>query len=520
MSDVKITVMNYRCFADSNPVTIELGKGFTALVGPNNSGKSCFLRMFYELRRLLGGCHSFGGFSALVRDGWDARADGVFDPQEIFFDGNGRGCQITFDVGAAVRGRSRMAPISRLHLLCGRGQTIWRATTDPQGGPPTNMSEDGTLTYTSGIQLDYQCLFTLFGQLGSSMYIGPFRNAINEGAGSYYDLSIGSSFITTWHQWKTGPSKEQNRAIEKVTEDIRRIFDFKRLEITASLELKTLQILVEGRPYKLCELGSGLSQFIVVFANAAIRKPSFILIDEPELNLHPSLQADFLTSLASYATEGVIFATHSIGLARTIAERIYSVQRLDDRVICRPLGQTPGYAEFIGEMSFSSFKELGFEQLLLVEGVTDVKTVQQFLRMIGKDHEIVVIPLGGDQLAKGGMELELEELRRITSKIAVLVDSERGSEGGPALKARTEFEASCQKLGIKICLTQRKAIENYFSEGAIQEEKGGNYHALGPYQRLKDGPMAWSKAESWRIARRMKWEEVKDTDVGQFLAGL
>src|SRR2546428_7327540 len=44
----------------------------------------------------------------------------------------------------------------------------------------------------------------------------------------------------------------------------------------------------------------------------------------------------------------------------------------------------------VGEMSFSSFKEMGFDTILLVEGVTEVKAIQQFLRALKKDHQVVV----------------------------------------------------------------------------------------------------------------------------------
>ncbi len=63
----------------------------------------------------------------------------------------------------------------------------------------------------------------------------------------------------------------------------------------------------------------------MVLGNAAFKKPSFILIDEPEISLHPSLQLKFLNKLVGYASEGVVFATHNIGLARSVAEEIYSV---------------------------------------------------------------------------------------------------------------------------------------------------------------------------------------------------
>jgi len=97
------------------------------------------------------------------------------------------------------------------------------------------------------------------------------------------------------------------------------------LQISAALNHNSLQLFIDGRPFALQELGAGLAQFIVVLGNAALKKPSFILIDEPEISLHPSLQLKFLMKLAGYASEGVVFATHNIGLARSVAEEIYSV---------------------------------------------------------------------------------------------------------------------------------------------------------------------------------------------------
>jgi len=64
-----------------------------------------------------------------------------------------------------------------------------------------------------------------------------------------------------------------------------------------------------------------------VLGNAALKKPSFILIDEPEISLHPSLQLKFLMKLAGYASEGVVFATHNIGLPDRWLRRSTRFQR-------------------------------------------------------------------------------------------------------------------------------------------------------------------------------------------------
>src|SRR6185295_7592740 len=142
------------------------------------------------------------------------------------------------------------------------------------------------------------------------------------------------------------------------------IFDFIRFEINATPDKKALQVIIDGKPYRLRELGAGLAQFIIVFGNVANRKPALLLIDEPELNLHPSLQIDFLTSLAAYTEYGVVFASHSVGLARAVSDRIYTFQKIGDSGTVKLFEQTPNFAEFIGEMSFSSFKEIGCDRML------------------------------------------------------------------------------------------------------------------------------------------------------------
>jgi len=127
------------------------------------------------------------------------------------------------------------------------------------------------------------------------------------------------------------------------------------------------------------------------------------LIDEPELNLHPSLQISFLTALASYFEYGVLFATHNIGLARASAGRIYSFVRLADGVSeVRPFEATTQAAELLGEVSFGAYQDLGHNRILLVEGSTEVTAISQFLRFLGKDHEVVLLPLSGSDMIKAG----------------------------------------------------------------------------------------------------------------------
>lgn len=532
MIDLKLTLKNYRCFSDRSPAEFSLGQGFTALVGPNNSGKSSLIKFFYETRQLWRNFRSPEFFMSAFRGNTIQAGQpiGTYDHLELFSMDNERPLSLEIYLAPIVGAGATLNKVvfTTDREAFRRGNYGWQSKMEwfpaATGGNPRQSVEKidvqgRLLNGADRIILDAREMLAFLNAIGDGIYIGPFRNAINTGATDYYDITVGTKFIETWHEWKTGPHKFQNDTITRVTEDIKKIFGFSGLEINASMRLGTLQVNIDGRSFKLQELGSGLAQFIVVFGNVAIRQPGFLFIDEPELNLHPSLQIDFLTTLGSYAGYGVLFATHSVGLARAIGDRIYSLQKDGSVSTCRSFEQTPNYVEFLGEMSFSSFKEMGCERILLVEGVSDVRTIQQFLRKLGKDHRIVILPLGGDQLAKSNMEVELYELTRISSKVSALVDSEREAPGAPEVPHRAAFSQTCGKLGFECLVTEYRAIENYFSDRAVKQGVGGQYAALEPYQKLSS-VNAWSKRDNWKIARAMPWEDIEDTDIGRFLMAL
>ena len=278
--------------------------------------------------------------------------------------------------------------------------------------------------------------------------------------------------------------------------------------------------MLNSKPYKLHEFGAGIAQFIIVLGNAAITNPSYVLIDEPELNLHPSLQIDFLTSLASYASKGIIFASHSVGLARATSDQIYSFLTTENGTRVKEFEQTPNYAEFIGEMSFSSYQELGFDKLLLVEGPTELKTIQRILRKQRKDHKILVMHLGGRPRINGNVGDELNELTRITKNISCLIDSEKKNAKETLSPVRQSFVKVCKNLGIKVHVTKRRAFENYLSERAITKIYGDKYRALKHYETLSDCNPCWSKRNNWKIVGEMTWDEIEKTDVGKFINSL
>jgi hypothetical protein len=451
----------------------------------------------------------------------------ITDVEQLFCDSNKRDLEI--ELRARSAGVKVLAVPVRLMLKVTRGTNTFVARVDLPGSTEFDPNQFHFLnpsvldmSVANRMPTDFSDYFAAFKELSETLYVGPFRNAINTGTNeNYFDIQVGQAFIQTWRELKTGRSRRANEAAYRLTQDISHIFDFQSLEINPTPDDKTLQVFVNGRSYRLSELGSGLTQFILVFACAANRTPSYILIDEPESNLHPSLQLDFLTTLGSYARQGIVFATHNIGLARASADRIYALRKVaEGECEVADFEGMHSLSEFLGELSFSGYRELGFDKVLLVEGSTDVKAVQQLLRMYKKDHTTVLVPLGGSQMINPQCEAELQEIKRISPNVSALIDSERGAAEEPLDGARAGFVTVCRNVGITCQVLERRAIENYFTESAIKKAKGEKYRVLRHYERLSEVDPSWSKQENWRIAREMRREDLADTDLGEFLTRL
>jgi len=532
----KVTLRNYRCFNWENPAIIEFGNGFTAFVGPNNSGKSSALRSIYELRHIWSLIFPIVVPSNNFRI--QAQPQGIADIAELANDHDPKAFDILIEVAASKFFKPVFEFLAVEMLLQydieSQSLTVKHVRAVNTDGDVKTFNHDDLTTgqhihshsinYKDGSTVDYSELHAFGIELQESRYFPAFRNAINEGAGSYYDIPVGTALVNAWDQWKAGNSRSQKIAISRVEREIASLLGFDSLQINADQSAKTLDVIVNGRPQKLYEVGAGIAQLIIVLAAALVQKPPYILIDEPELSLHPSLQLAFLSTLGSYARKGIIYSTHSIGLARSTAQRIFSVHKIKDGVSSMsPFGERSiNFAEWLGELSFSGRSELGYEGLILVEGPSEVLCFQEFLRKFNKDHKFVLMQLGGSSLINAGIAPHLLELSRIidVSKIHIFIDSEKKSADDPLANDRVGFLSECKALAVNAVASERRATENYFENNGIKKALGEEFQALEHYQKLKDSSKPWHKSSNWKIARETNLEDIKNTDLGKFLSAL
>jgi energy-coupling factor transporter ATP-binding protein EcfA2 len=523
---VKITVKNYRCFADSHPVRIDLSRESIGLVGENNTGKSALLRLLFELRP------TFSHFATPANLIWGAAVPGHaglqtqgVDASNIFCLANTRPLSIEIDdidlpdgAGAATPNGVMITAERERHVMTAtlrrNGVTLPVTSLDyPRAGVVTNPREP-TVTLLAPLS-------AAFAELVRAKYIGADRNLISQTQGPYYDIQMGTELVLTWNNWKFGNIRSQELRCRTLEERIRGAFGLSRFEIRTNAGRTMLQVLVDDQTYLLNEVGTGLAQYILVGANLLIGPCSYALIDEPESNLHPGIQGDFLEMIEEYTEKCVIFASHSLGLASTFASDAYQTERLADGTTrLRPLDRNSFRSPSMRALLYSGFIDVGADIVVFVEGPHDVNVIRAFLRILGKRHSGAVLPVYGDSTIAHRPGEYLDELIKVipASHLMYIIDSERDAKGSPVAPEREAFRLECERRAVRCLLTERRAIENYLTERAIKKVKGDSHRALAPYELLdKSASDLWGKAENGLIAAEMTVDEILATDLGRYL---
>jgi ABC-type branched-subunit amino acid transport system ATPase component len=533
----KIEVKNYRSFTDEFPLKLDLTNGVTALVGPNNSGKTSVLKFLWEFAPLL---MKMPG-SRIARSAQDdtnaipAEIRSVSNVMSVFADDNLR--PLTIDLSFVPTDEQqdimsrKVSPVARpisiratiLRNKLGASITLGQQSNFPSG---ISLSFDKNeqppnLTYLRNTQMSDLIYFwqvdavKMFKDL---MYFPMLRSSGHAEIHDVYDLSLGSAAIASWKQYKQSRDPNSRKVAHQIETDLAEVFGFRAIDISTDAEdLDYIVRVNNGSSMMMKDLGNGFGQFFLLLLNLSLKSETkLLLFDEPEMGLHPRLQSEYIRIASRRASGPVVFSTHSIGLARSVADEIKSFRLVDGKTEIREFSKAKDTVELLGEMSFSAWRDLGAVGVLFVEGPHEFRIFSEWMRILGLGHKWIILSLGGSTTIDAKGAETIASVCRVYHNVAVVIDSEKPTPDEKLEKKREEFIAACEEVKIKCLVLERRATENYFTDSAIQKIKGPSVSALGYYDKLK----GWGKSENFRIAGEMSKQELEATDVGQFLLSL
>ena len=507
MKPITITVANYRNIPFGNPIEFQLKEGIQFILGLNNVGKSNLLKLFSELKWALSqNLENTLHFNPICFSGGMEFFDQIVNRHN-----NTKPIQITVASDECF-GCAFEINISPSMPVDGDRHTNSFICTRKIIEPPGRHFEENVFKGAVRPVLD-------------TMYIGAFRGVDFSGAGRSGDIPIGLEFVKQWSLWAGANKIEHRTKIKELVKELQSLFSFREFEIHVSDDKSTLLVTTDDGQFALNELGSGISHFIIVLGTAMIKNPAFILIDEPEIGLHPRMQEVFVRALAAKARYGLLASSHSVGLARSSAGWILSLTKSPDGTLrLEPFGQhySPSISQSINELGYSQFVEIGGNNLLLVEGRTDIKAFQEILRKFGVETNFIIISIGGSEFVNGDASKihdELSELKRLNAKsISVIFDSGRTSAGASLSPKFEGFKSCCEGLGFRVFPTDRHSTENYITQVAIDKVFGmGKYQALSHFENFNCVPNRWPKHKNWLLFREMSKDDLNGTELKAFI---
>jgi|GEM_PF-3243569 len=284
---------------------------------------------------------------------------------------------------------------------------------------------------------------------------------------------------------------------------------------STDLQLELAYEWPDGRVVNLANMGGGIEQLVILGSILLQQIDACVLVEEPESHLHPAAQDILLSNLEEYVGNSTIFmTTHSPVFVRSNDKiavhiitnkdgksgtgRTLSVTELQEAAIV--IGSRPGHLAMA-------------DIVVYVEGKRGAEAFEEWLnkwptrdKVLG--HLLLSIWfLSPDDI--GAKDFDLAPLRKVTQNMIMFVDKDNDEGSSEPKQSRKELQEKCKALGILCIITEKRQIEDYFTEDAVRQVLPSNILAGWKYEAGKPmNEQLPTKKYNAKIAAAMKWEDV------------
>jgi len=247
-------------------------------------------------------------------------------------------------------------------------------------------------------------------------------------------------------------------------------------------DIATLMYTEHGRRLDVLYSGTGLKHFLDVLLKTTISGAKVILLDEPEMGLHPDLQRRFIEYLHKLSEEkGVQFflATHSQVLLNYAD--IINYYRITNSRGKREVFHVSDDAihTLLNDLGLRPSDVFNQDICLLVEGATEIVFFEHIIRVLYKE-EFKNISLGILQYGGGAAEAIVSgsiDISNITSaqKYTLWVRDRDTSPSEPHPSPNsTKFINALQSKGLEALILKKREIEYYFPDQILVDAQQGD----------------------------------------------
>ena len=221
-------------------------------------------------------------------------------------------------------------------------------------------------------------------------------------------------------------------------------------------------------------LGTGVTELLILAAVVACNTDKIICIEEPEIHLHPALQARFMDYLLADEANRFIVTTHSPTIINANGVQVAHVTKHNGVSTCRQFEGLAVARGLLDDLGARASDLLQSNFVIWVEGPSDriyvnhwigEWTVEHGIRLVEGIHYSVVL-YGGKLLnaldaSADSSNDNLIDLFRINTHFCVLMDSDKKSENARLGETKRRIMDGCKASGAMSWVTWGSTIENY-----------------------------------------------------------
>ncbi len=229
--------------------------------------------------------------------------------------------------------------------------------------------------------------------------------------------------------------------------------------------------------YDAADVGLGMQNLLVLTANLLLLKPSVVLMDEPDVHMHPALVRDFVRILKQLSQQTQFFiTTHNIAFIDALApEDLFTVvYRPEEKgSVIRSVAERSEIiraAEMLGFTLSNTILSGKPKVYVFVEGESDEKYLLHFAKRLGfaksvNAFNVQFVPMGGKGERFKVLKL-VEELGLSQTPLVMVLDHDETSNE----EIQTLREDYFSKHPERLVYWSRRQIENYLCiPNAIQK---------------------------------------------------
>lgn len=275
--------------------------------------------------------------------------------------------------------------------------------------------------------------------------------------------------------------EESRQRWNKLQDFVRDILNDRGAAILVSHESHEIAVKTTDTDYLPLEsLGTGLTELIILAAVVACNTDKIICIEEPEIHLHPALQARFIEYLLSDDANRFIVTTHSPTIINAPYVQVAHVTKKNGISECHQLNGMILARDLLDDLGARASDLLQSNFVIWVEGPSDRTYVNYWIDKWAEENSVHLVEgihysimLYGGKLLNAldaGPDCSNEKLIalfRINTHFCVLMDSDRKSKNARLGKTKTRVIDECKESGAMHWVTWGSTIENYVPADAL-----------------------------------------------------